>query len=130
MTDLTTLTTGALVDAAAAIIIARDKLVADAAKLNEEFTLYENEITRRLQNDDAISIASASHKFVACPKTFYSVDKDHWDDFWNWVYDNRAGYLMNKTVNRKSIAEAVDNGMEIPGVKEFTTTKISLTKSK
>lgn len=53
---------------------------------------------------------------------------EDWEAFWDYIYQNKAAYLLQKRAAAKAVRDIWGTGEALPGVKKFRQTKMSLTK--
>jgi hypothetical protein len=63
------------------------------------------------------------------PETVFSVNKDNWDNFHQWVKTHDAFYLLQRRINTAPIKEMVNAGLPLPPVESFNRTKVGFRRS-
>jgi hypothetical protein len=119
---------GDLIDKAAKIRESRDAKAKEVVELKDLYETLEQDILQRLKETNQTLAGGKIYKLTTVENTFYSIDPTKWDEFNDWKRENKADYLMRRAPSRKALAEAVQSGRKIPGIKAYTETKISLTK--
>ena len=119
---------GDLIDLAANIRQKRDESAKRTTELNNEYETIERDILQHLRDTNQTLAGGTTYKLTTVDNTFWSIDPTMWDEFNKWKRENEADYLMKRAPSRRALAEAVQAGLEIPGIKSYTETKISLTK--
>ena len=124
--DLSKMVDGELIDAAAGIRERRDQFTALAKEEDKLLDLYLAEIDRRMRDDKSTLKGGHRYKAVVTEQENWGITD--WSAFYTWLYENEAGYMLNRAPNQASFKEAARSGMEIPGAAPFRKRKISLTK--
>ena len=52
-----------------------------------------------------------------------------WDEFYAFVYKNKAGYLLQKRVSDPAVRELFETKGKVPGVEPYTKRKLNLRKT-
>lgn len=55
-----------------------------------------------------------------------TVDPEHWEDVWNFVFENGYLELLRRQINSTSYRELKKLGVEIPYVSDFVKVKLNL----
>lgn len=80
--------------------------------------LDEQDVTLMRGRQATISISEAENAKV-----------EDWDDFENYIYDNRALYLLQRRPSNPAYREMIKTDGAIPGVVSFTKRTINLRKN-
>lgn len=91
----------------------------------EEKALKEH-IINTLPKSEASGVAGKVARVTVITKEVPQVED--WDAFYKFVKKNNAFDLMQKRLTDTAIKERWENGKEIPGVKHFQATTVSLNK--
>lgn len=68
-----------------------------------------------------------SSAFTIKPQTVPQVE--NWDLFYEYIYENRYGHLLQRRPGVQACAELWEQGKMIPGVEKFTQMKVSVKES-
>jgi hypothetical protein len=89
-------------------------------------TRLKNHLIDTLPKSDASGVAG---KFARAQITTKKVPTvQDWDAFYKYVKKNNAWELLQRRVNDQAVYDRWDAGKVIPGVGEFTTVSVSVTK--
>jgi len=95
------------------------------ADLKRAKTNIENELISEM-NLDGLSLARTDFGTVSVTKTDVASVKD-WPAFEEYVYENRALYLLQRRPSDVAYRDEIATKGEIPGVETFTKVNLSLT---
>lgn len=100
----------------------------DAQKkiLNGELEDLNKDIVAAIQNQGTFGADGATRRATIKEETNYSVI--NWDDFWNYVVEEQAYYLIPKSVKQAAVRELDTQGMLPDFINTFSKTKLSLRK--
>jgi len=73
-------------------------------------------------------LAQTPYGTVSIKETALASVKD-WDAFEQYIYDNKALYLLQRRPSDPAYREEIDANGEIPGVETFNKISVSLTKA-
>ena len=85
----------------------------------------ETDIIESMQ-DDGLSLARTDHGTVSLKSTAMASVTD-WTAFEEYIYENRALYLLQRRASNPAYVEEVEVQGSIPGVETFTKVTVSLT---
>tara|TARA_R110002096_G_scaffold400446_2_gene597061 strand:- start:507 stop:875 length:369 start_codon:yes stop_codon:yes gene_type:complete len=85
----------------------------------------ETDIIESMQ-DDGLSLARTDHGTVSLKSTDMASVTD-WTAFEEYIYENRALYLLQRRASNPAYVEEVEVQGSIPGVETFTKVTVSLT---
>lgn len=102
----------------------RRKLAAQDDALKKEFENLEKEIMDRLLSEELPGARGkkgvVSYQEVELP---HVVD---WDEFWEFIYQNRYFHMMERRPSVPGCRELFEQGKVIPGVEKFVKQKLAL----
>ena len=96
----------------------------DAVK-DRETEIYKHLVDNLSASDDT---GAAGLKYRAQIKTDTVDTVDDWELVHDYVYENDRFDLLGKSLAKKAAKEMREAGVKIPGVKQMTVKKISVTK--
>lgn len=119
-----------------------DELISDLQQLKDQISLAEDNIKRLkerrtavehdimdLLDDQGVTRAGNDMATVSISETEVpNVDSSHWDDVWNFLFENGYTEVLRRQINSKAWANLRAIGVEIPHVTVATLRKLSVTK--
>lgn len=51
-----------------------------------------------------------------------------WDQIYDYIYQNNAGYLLQRRLSSRAINEVFENGEEVPGISFYEQDELSVTR--
>lgn len=105
------------------------RLAADkaAAELKAEESALTEHIINNLPKGDT-GASGKHHKVQVVTKQVPQLDPEQSEAFYKWVSKNKRWDALQRRLNEKAIADTLDAGKQVPGIKMFTAVKLSLTK--
>jgi len=85
----------------------------------------EHEILGELNEADLDMVKVDGVSVTRTSQDLYSITE--WDDFYEYIYKNKAGYLLQRRLMQAGIEELVKNGEDLP-LSKFTKHKVSIRK--
>ena len=94
-------------------------------KLKANKSILEEEVIADMQ-DDGLSLARTNHGTVSLKSTDMASVTD-WAAFEEYIYENKALYLLQRRASNPAYVDEVEVRGAIPGVETFTKVTVSLT---
>lgn len=83
-----------------------------------------------LLDDYGVTKAGAAGISVAISEdTVPHVDPDHWEEVWDYLFNNGYTELLRKQLNSAPYKELIRLGIEVPHVKSATVRRLNMTTS-
>ena len=117
-------TLGKLIDEMLAIRDVRSDLAKQDKGLKERFDELELAVMQKLNDEDTIQ--GKSKKATATISSIVVPSIKNWEDFEEYIYENRALYMLEKRPSGATFRELLAQGEEIPGLEPITKSTISL----
>lgn len=117
-------TKGDLIQRMKAIKAERKRLSAQDSILGKEYAELELQLIAAL-DDDGTESTKAQGTSATINETIVA-DVQDWDQFYQYIKDNEAFYLLQRRVNNKPYQEILNGGDTVPGVQKFVKRSISL----
>jgi hypothetical protein len=102
-------------------------LNAELSELNGEIRLTERGLLREMQEQELWEAGNQNIKITRSSKTVAEVV--NWDQFYEYIYENKAGYMLERRPSLTACREMFDEGDPIPGVDPRTFEEVR-TRSK
>jgi hypothetical protein len=77
-----------------------------------------------LQKNGLNTIAPDKSSATISEETYWNIEDQ--EKFQKWVYDTQSLFVLKRTLVRDTINDLVNAGEEVPGLKSFTKTKLSI----
>ena len=97
------------------------------AELEHERTKLETQVMSMLDEQESTMIRT-QHGSISISESEIAQVED-WEDFENYIYENRALYLLQRRPSNPAYREMVKTDGAIPGVVSFTKRTINLRKT-
>jgi len=120
------MTLGNQIDTLYALKQTKAELARKERTIGEQIREHETKLQEELKNL-GISKASGEKATIRVSSLNTPSVKD-WDALYEYIRENDAFYLLQRSVNGAPYRELIDAGVEVPGVETFSKTSISTTK--
>lgn len=117
-------TLGKLIDLMLEIRTQRSELSKQDKALKEQFDALELSVIQKLRDQDTLQGRSSSATATISETVIATIED--WNAFESYIKENDALYLLGKSPSNAAYRELLQQGEEIPGLKPFTKTSISL----
>jgi septal ring factor EnvC (AmiA/AmiB activator) len=116
--------TGQIIDRMLELRDKKAELNSEIKTLTEEFNQLEQALIKKLQDEETNQGRSTRATASISSSTIANIE--NWDEFQKWMLENNAIYMMQKRVSNGAYRELLQTGEEVPGLRPFTQTTISL----
>lgn len=105
------------------------RIEAELKAFKTTFRAIENDILDILQDGNLTKLGTDLATVSMSESKVPTVDPDHWEDVWQFIFDNGYMELMRKQLNSTPWAELHKMGIEVPHVTPTAQRKLNLRKA-